>query len=151
MEKIILVRDVLASNHFSGGINEDTFSTVYIKQLKRVLYEKEKTTMTRELIIQNIMNNYGKYGITQDMVEEVIDTGLEDGMSYDLIYLDMCRRISEITGEEFVCTSSDMARAFNVSDDEMDKIIKEARQELIEAGEDPDEYFREVPVHRFMM
>ena len=151
MEKIILVRDVLASNHFSGGINEDTFSTVYIKQLKRVLYEKEKTTMTRELIIQNIMNNYGKYGITQDMVEEVIDTGLEDGMSYDLIYLDMCRRISEITGEEFVCTSSDMARAFNVSDDEMDKIIKEARQELIEAGEDPDEYFREVPVHRFIM
>lgn len=151
MEKIILVRDVLASNHFSGGINEDTFSTVYIKQLKRVLYEKEKTTMTRELIIQNIMNNYGKYGITQDMVEEVIDAGIEEGMSYDLIYLDICRRISEIIGEEFVCTASDMARAFNVSDDEMDKIIKEARQELIEAGEDPDEYFREVPVHRFMM
>lgn len=151
MEKIILVRDVLASNHFSGGINEDTFSTVYIKQLERVLYEKEKTTMTRELIIQNIMNNYGKYGITQDMVEEVIDAGIEEGMSYDLIYLDICRRISEIIGEEFVCTASDMARAFNVSDDEMDKIIKEARQELIEAGEDPDEYFREVPVHRFMM
>ena len=148
MEKIILVRDVLASNHFSGGINEDTFSTVYIKQLKRVLYEKEKITMTRELIIQNIMNNYGKYGITQDMVEEVIDAGIEGGMSYDLIYLDTCRRISEITGEEFYCTSSDMARAFNVSDDEMDKIIKEAREELIEAGEDPNEYFKEVPVHR---
>ena len=83
------------------------------------------------------MNNYGKYGITQDMVEEVIDAGIEGGMSYDLIYLDTCRRISEITG--------------NVSDDEMDKIIKEAREELIEAGEDPNEYFKEVPVHRFMM
>ena len=44
-----------------------------------------------------------------------------------------------------------MARAFNVSDEEMDKIIKEAREELIEAGENPDEYFREVPVQRFMM
>ena len=107
--------------------------------------------MDRETVIQNIMNNYGKYGITQDMVEEVIDTGLEDGMSYDLIYLDICRRISEITGEEFVCTSSDMARAFNVSDDEMDKIIKEAREELIEAGVNPDEYFREVQTTRFMM
>ena len=104
--------------------------------------------MTRELIIQNIMNNYGKYGITKDMVEEVIDAGMEGGMNYDMIYLDMCRRISEITGEEFVCTSSDMARAFNVSDDEMDKIIKEAREELIESGENPDEYFREVEVHR---
>lgn len=107
--------------------------------------------MTREIIIQNIMNNYGKYGITEDMVEEVIDVGLEGGMSYDLIYLDICRRISEITGEEFVWTSSDMARAFGVSDEEMAKIIEEARQELIETDEDPDEYFREVPVHRFMM
>lgn len=72
-------------------------------------------------------------------------------MFYDLIYLDTCRRISEITGEEFICTSSDMARAFGVTDEEMQKIIEEARQELIEAGENPDEYFREVPVHRFMM
>lgn len=107
--------------------------------------------MDRQTIIQNIMNNYGKYGITIDMVEEVIDAGLEGGMSYDLIYLDICRRISEIIGEEFLCSSSDMARAFNVSDEEMDKIIEEAREELVEAGENPDEYFREVPVHRFMM
>lgn len=107
--------------------------------------------MTREIIIQNIMNNYSQYGITQDMVEEVIDIGLEGGMSYDMIYLDICRRISEITGEEFVCSASDMARAYGVSDEEMEKIIEDARQELIEAGEDPDEYFREVPVQRFMM
>ncbi|SOY32320.1 hypothetical protein AMURIS_05078 [Acetatifactor muris] len=107
--------------------------------------------MTRETIIQNIMNNYGKYGITEDMVEEVMDAGLEGGMNYDLIYLDMCRRISEITGEEFVCSASDLARAYGVPDDKMAKIIEEARQELIEAGEEPDEYFREVPVHRFMM
>ena len=107
--------------------------------------------MTRETIIQNIMNNYGEFGITQDMINEVIDAGLEGGMSYDLIYLDTCRRISEITGEEFVCTASDMARAMGVSNEEMQKIIEEAREELIEAGENPDEYFREVPVHRFMM
>ena len=106
--------------------------------------------MTRQIIIQNIMNNYGKYGITTDMVEEVIDIGLEGGMSYDMIYLDMCRRISEITGEEFVCSASDMARAMGVSDEEMQKIIEEARQELIKAGENPDDYFREVEVHRVM-
>ena len=107
--------------------------------------------MDRETIIQNIMANYGKYGITQDMVEVVIDAGIEEGMSYDLIYLDICRRISEITGEEFVCTASDMAKAFNVSDEEMDKIIEEAREELIESGENPDEYFRSVQSTRFMM
>ena len=106
--------------------------------------------MTRELIIQNLMNNYGKNGITVDMINEVIDAGLEEGMSYDLI-LDICRRISEITGEEFVCSSSDLARAYGVSNAEMDKIIEEARRELIEAGEDPDEYFKEVQSTRFMM
>ena len=89
--------------------------------------------MTREIIIQNIMNNYGKYGITQDMVEEVIDSGLEEGMNYDMIYLDMCRRISEITGEEFVCSSSDLARAYGVSDEEMQRLIEKAREELIES------------------
>lgn len=107
--------------------------------------------MDRETIIQNIMNNYGKYGITQDMINEVIDAGIEGGMSYDLIYLDTCRRISEITGEEFICTSSDMARAFNMSDDEIQKIIEEARKELIEVGENLDEYFRSVQSTRFMM
>ena len=81
------------------------------------------------------MNNYGKYGITQDMVEEVIDSGLEGGMSYDLIYLDMCRKISEITGEEFVCSASDLARAYGVSDEEMQRLIEEAREELIESQE----------------
>lgn len=107
--------------------------------------------MTRELIIQNIMINYGKYGITPDMVNEVIDAGIGGGMSYDLIYLDTMRRISEITGEEFLCSSSDMARAMGVSEEEMARMIDEARKELIEEGEDPDEYFREVPVQRFMM
>lgn len=106
--------------------------------------------MDREMVLQNVMNNYGKYGITTDMVEKVIDAGLEGGMSYDLIYFDTCRKISEITGEEFYCSSSDMARAFGVSYEEMDRIIEKLRQELIEAGEDPDEYFREVPVHRFI-
>ncbi len=97
------------------------------------------------------MNNYGKYGITEDMVNNIMDIGIEGGLSYDLIYLDICRRISEIAGEEFYCTSSDMARAFGVSDEEMQRIIDETREELIEAGEDLDEYFREVPVQRFMM
>ena len=107
--------------------------------------------MDREMVMQNIMTNYGKYGITTDMVNDVIDAGLEGGLTYEFIYYDICRKISEITGEEFLYSSSDMARAFGVIDNEMDKIIKEAREELIEAGENPDEYFREVPVQRFMM
>lgn len=56
--------------------------------------------MNRETVIQNIMNNYGSFGI---------------------------------------------------SEDEMNEIIMKAREELIVAGENPDDYFREVAATRFMM
>ena len=107
--------------------------------------------MDRETVLLNIMNNYGKYGLTEDMVNEVIDAGLEGGMSYELIYWDICRKISKITGDEFICTSSDMARAFGMSEDEMNRIIEEVREELIADGQDPDEYFRTVETTKFMM
>lgn len=97
------------------------------------------------------MTNYGRYGITEDMVNEIIDAGLESGANYDLIYLDLMKRISEITGEEFFCTSEDMARAYNVPVEVIYKMIEDGREELIAAGENPDEYFKEVPVNRFMM
>lgn len=107
--------------------------------------------MDREVVMQNIMNNYGKYGVTKDMINNILDIGLEGGLSYDFIYYDICRKLSEITGEEFICTSSDMARAFNISDEEMHKIIQETREELIKAGKNPDEYFREVKTTTYLM
>ena len=107
--------------------------------------------MNRETVIQNIMNNYGKHGITEDMVNTIIDVGLEGGMSYELIYWDICRKISEITGEEFYCTSSDMAKAFGISEEEMNRTIEDAREELIAVGENPDDYFKEVQTTTFMM
>lgn len=107
--------------------------------------------MDRKMIIQNIMINYGKYGITEEIVNEIINAGLESGANYDLIYLDLMKRISEITGEEFICTSEDMARVYNVPVETIYEMIEEGREELIAAGENPDEYFKEVPVNRFMM
>ena len=38
------------------------------------------------MILENIMRNYGRYGITEDMVNEVIDVGLEGGLTYEFIY-----------------------------------------------------------------
>lgn len=43
--------------------------------------------MTRDLIIQNILNNYSQYGITEETIIPLIDSGIEQGLSYDLIYL----------------------------------------------------------------
>ena len=107
--------------------------------------------MDRETVIQNLITNYGKYGITRQLIEPLIDSGIEDGLTYDLIYLAFKEELSELAGEEFYCTSSDMARAFGVSEDEMNRIIEESREALITAGENPDEYFKSVETMRIVV
>ena len=107
--------------------------------------------MDRETVLQNLVNNYGSYGITREILEPLIDDGVKEGFSYELIYLQLKAELTKLSGEEFYCTSEDMARAFGVSEDIMNRIIEESREELIEAGEDPDEYFRTVETTRFMV
>lgn len=106
--------------------------------------------MTRQIVIQNILTNYGNF-ITEETIIPLIDSGIQQGLSYDLIYLGLKMELCKLSGEEFYCTSSDMARAFGVSNEEMNERIREVRQELAEAGENPDDYFREVKATRFMI
>lgn len=42
--------------------------------------------MTRQTVIQNILTNYGQF-ITEDTIIPLIDRGVKQGFSYDLIYL----------------------------------------------------------------
>ena len=97
------------------------------------------------------MVNYKKYGVTEKMINDLIDSGIAAGQNYDGIYLGIKLVLSEIYDEEFYCTSSEAAKAFGISDDEMDQLIEESREELIAAGKNPDEYFWTTPSTRFMM
>lgn len=42
--------------------------------------------MDRETVIQNLLTNYSQYGITAETIIPLIDSGVEQGLSYDLIY-----------------------------------------------------------------
>ena len=68
-----------------------------------------------------------------------------------MIYLSLEAELSKLAGQEFFCTSEDMARAFGISDAEMNRIIEEAREELFTNGENPDEFFKTVETTKFMM
>ena len=83
--------------------------------------------MTRRTVIQNLMNNYGQY-ITEEAIIPLIDSGIQQGLSYDLIYLGLKMELCKLAGEEFYCTSSDMARAFGMSNEEINECIRDARQ-----------------------
>lgn len=107
--------------------------------------------MDRKTVIQNILTNYGQYGITEETIIPLIDGGVEQGLSYDLIYLGLKMELCKLAGEEFYCTSDDIARAFGISNAEMSECIRDARQELAASGENPDDYFREVKGMRFVI
>ena len=96
--------------------------------------------MTRETVIQNILTNYGQY-ISKEDFESMVDSGKEQGLTYDLIYLMLKARLSQLAGEGFYCTSSD----------EINRLIEESREELAAVGENPDDYFKTVQTTRFMM
>lgn len=107
--------------------------------------------MDRETVVMNLVNNYGKYGVTENLIHGLLDDGLKAGLNYDLMYLNLEAELSKRYGQEFFCTSQDMVRAFGVSEEEMNKIIEESREELIEAGENPDEYFKTINSVKYTM
>lgn len=108
--------------------------------------------MDRETVIQNILTNYGEHGITREVIESIIDSGIQEGFSYDLIYLTLKAELSQLAGEKFFCSSLELAQALGMSLEEMDQLIDETRNDLIALGEDPDEYFMPAaPTTRFLM
>lgn len=42
--------------------------------------------MNRDMVIQNIMLNYGQY-VAKEQLESMIDSGVAEGLTYELIYL----------------------------------------------------------------
>jgi len=66
--------------------------------------------MDKQTVIQNILTNYGKYGITEETIIPLIDSGEQQGFSYDLIYLGLKMELCKLAGEEFYCTSDDSKR-----------------------------------------
>ncbi len=71
--------------------------------------------MDKDTLINNLLANYGKYGVTRAELEPIIDD------------------VMAITGE---------------SREELLQRIEQCRQELIEVGENPDEYFKPVEPQR---
>lgn len=122
-----------------------------ICRLQTLIKRLENKLMDRKTVIMNLVNNYGKYGVTENMISQLLDDGLKAGLNYDLMYLNLEAELSKRYGKEFFCTSQDMARAFGVSEEEMNKIIEESREELIEAGENPDEYFKMANSTKYLM
>lgn len=102
--------------------------------------------MNKQTIIKNILTIYGKYGVTQEDIEPLIDGSVKDGFTYDRIYFFLQLAITDAYGLDFFwCTARQMAKAFGTSDERMLEIMKETSKELETEEYGLDDPFR-VPV-----
>ncbi len=101
--------------------------------------------MDKETIINNLLVNYGKYGITRAELTHSIDSGINDyNLSLEAIYSGLRMSLASAFNEHEYFTLDDVTAITGESREELLQRIEQCRQKLIEAGENPDDYFKTV-------
>ena len=105
--------------------------------------------MDREMVINNLLMNYGKYSVTRAELEPIIDDGIQNyDLSLEAIYSGLRMSLASAFNEHEYFSLDDVMAITGESREELLQRIEQYRQELIEAGENPDEYFKPVEPQR---
>lgn len=105
--------------------------------------------MDRETVINNLVVNYGKYGITREKLEPIIDDGIQNfNLSLEIIYSGLRMSLASEFDEHEYFSLDDVMAITGESREEILQRIEQCRQELIDAGENPEEYFKPVETQR---
>lgn len=101
--------------------------------------------MDKETVINNIFANYSKYGVTKEELIQAIDDGIQNyDLSLEAMYIGLKMAFSSTFGEREYFSIDDVRAITGESREEVLQRIEQCRQELIEAGENPDEYFQSI-------
>lgn len=101
--------------------------------------------MDRETVIDNLYLNYGKYGVIKEVLGQMVDEGAQNfGLSLDVIYSILRMSLASEFGECEYFTLYDVMAITGESREELIQRIEQYRKELIEAGENPDDYFKPI-------
>lgn len=105
--------------------------------------------MDRETVINNLVVNYGKYGISREILEPIINDGIQRyGLSLEAIYNGLRMSFASAYNEREYFSLDDVMAITGESREEILQRIEQCRQELIDAGGNPDEYFKSVETQR---
>ncbi len=172
LKEIIRIQE--ASHGIYGGrkityeINRKSEKPVNHKRVERIMREngirskshkKYKATtnsrhglpvaVDKETLINNLLANYGKYGVTRAELEPIIDDGIQNyDLSLEVIYSGLRMSLASAFNEHEYFSLDDVMAITGESREELLQRIEQCRQELIEAGESPDEYFKPVEPQR---
>ena len=105
--------------------------------------------MDKKTIINDLLANYGKYGVTRSELEAIIDDGIQNyDLSLGAIYSGLRMSLASAFNENECFSLDDVMAITGENREELLQRIEQCRQELIEAGENPDEYFKPVEPQR---
>lgn len=100
--------------------------------------------MNRQDVVKNLMSTYGKYGVTELLIEDEIESGLKHGFSYQTIYTGLRMALGNAFNVREYFTPAEMAEAFGTTEEEVIKQVEDLGKELEAQGKDTSEYFVKV-------
>ena len=103
----------------------------------------------KDTLINNLLANYSKYGVIRAELEPIIDDGIQNyDLSLEAIYSGLRMSLASAFNEHEYFSLDDVMAITGERREELLQRIEQYRQELIEAGEKPDEYFKPVEPQR---
>lgn len=101
--------------------------------------------MDKETIVDNLIARYGRYGVVKEELIQVIDDGIQNyDLSLEAIYSGLRMSLATAFGEREYFSIDDVQAITGESREEVLQRIEQCRQELIEVGENPNEYFQPI-------
>ena len=105
--------------------------------------------MDKDTLINNLLTNYGKYGVAKAELEPIINDGIQNyGLSLEAIYSGLRMSLHPHLMSMSIFSLDDVMAITGESREELLQRLEQCRQELIDARENPDEYFKPVEPQR---
>ena len=105
--------------------------------------------ITQKEAVQRLYNTYSKYGITEELLNKLFEDGVNNQHfspqeTFNLLRMSLGHEFRE---REYFSLNDVMAITGERREELLQR-IEQCRQELIETGEDPDDYFKPVEPQR---
>ena len=109
------------------------------------LRKEQVTQMTVNDAVNNLYATYSKYGVTKEFLQEIIESGLKRGFSVRVAYNGARMCLGKETNEREYFTLDEVQELTGETREELIARAEQMRNDLRAAGEDPDDYIKEIP------
>lgn len=94
---------------------------------------------------KNLYTNYRKYGVTKELIDDLMESGIQEGFSVNMVYNGLRMAMAQQFEEHELFSIEDVMEITGETREEVIKRIEDMRTEVKESGENPDDYAFEVP------